>query len=161
MYSCVCLYKKWFLYIYMCIVYICFMQEYARTACNKIHNCGHMCGGVQSEAVCLPCLHGCSANTSLRQDADDMCMICFTEALSCAPALQVSSLDFFSRLVLSLCVCYWFASVVLWVSLLTSDNLFSSNVDMSSTCTAVEPCWWRDGLDRESLSRSRFVQFVR
>lgn len=48
-----------------------------------------MCGGVQNEAVCLPCLHGCCANTSLRQDADDMCMICFTEALSCAPALQV------------------------------------------------------------------------
>lgn len=45
--------------------------------------------GVQNEAVCLPCLHGCSASSSLRQDADDMCMICFTEALSCAPALQL------------------------------------------------------------------------
>ncbi|KAF5304151.1 hypothetical protein FQA39_LY01936 [Lamprigera yunnana] len=64
-------------------------QEYARTACTKLLNCGHMCGGVQGETVCLPCLHGCSSEPSLRQDADDMCMICFTEALSCAPAIQL------------------------------------------------------------------------
>ncbi|KAI4471285.1 e3 ubiquitin-protein ligase mycbp2 [Holotrichia oblita] len=64
-------------------------QEYARTACTKLLTCGHMCGGVQGEFDCLPCLHGCSSDTSLRQDADDMCMICFTEALSCAPAVQL------------------------------------------------------------------------
>ncbi|KAK4876736.1 hypothetical protein RN001_009242 [Aquatica leii] len=64
-------------------------QEYARTACTKLLNCGHMCGGVQGETLCLPCLHGCSSEPSLRQDADDMCMICFTEALSCAPAIQL------------------------------------------------------------------------
>lgn len=48
-----------------------------------------MCGGVLSETKCLPCLQGCSRDNTLRQDADDMCMICFTEALSCAPAIQV------------------------------------------------------------------------
>lgn len=64
-------------------------QEHARNACSKLHPCGHMCGGIKGEAVCLPCLHGCSSNPTLKQDADDMCMICFTEALSCAPAIQV------------------------------------------------------------------------
>ncbi|KRT81356.1 hypothetical protein AMK59_5684, partial [Oryctes borbonicus] len=64
-------------------------QEYARTACTKLLACGHMCGGVQGEFDCLPCLHGCSSDATLRQDADDMCMICFTEALSCAPAIQL------------------------------------------------------------------------
>ncbi|PNF28397.1 hypothetical protein B7P43_G16744 [Cryptotermes secundus] len=64
-------------------------QEHARNACNKLHPCGHMCGGIKGEAVCLPCLHGCSSNPTLKQDADDMCMICFTEALSCAPAVQL------------------------------------------------------------------------
>ena len=72
--------------------YICslfFKQEHARNACNKLHPCGHMCGGIKGEGVCLPCLHGCSSKLALKQDADDMCMICFTEALSCAPAIQV------------------------------------------------------------------------
>lgn len=67
-------------------------QEYVRTACSKLLNCGHMCGGVQGEVTCLPCLHGCSSDRNLRQDADDMCMICFTEALSCAPAIQVRNI---------------------------------------------------------------------
>lgn len=45
---------------------------------------------MKNEDHCLPCLHGCDKNaTSLKQDADDMCMICFTEALSAAPAIQV------------------------------------------------------------------------
>ncbi|KAG8452232.1 hypothetical protein GDO86_004144 [Hymenochirus boettgeri] len=65
-------------------------QEYAKTACGKTHSCGHPCGGVKNEDHCLPCLHGCDKNaTSLKQDADDMCMICFTEALSAAPAIQL------------------------------------------------------------------------
>lgn len=66
-------------------------QEYAKLACSKTHPCGHPCGGVKNEETCLPCLHGCDKNTGcLKQDADDMCMICFTEALSAAPAVQVS-----------------------------------------------------------------------
>uniref|UniRef100_A0A8C5P7M6 E3 ubiquitin-protein ligase MYCBP2 n=1 Tax=Leptobrachium leishanense TaxID=445787 RepID=A0A8C5P7M6_9ANUR len=65
-------------------------QEYARIACSKTHSCGHPCGGVKNEDHCLPCLHGCDKNaTHLKQDADDMCMICFTEALSAAPAIQL------------------------------------------------------------------------
>ncbi|KAK9891458.1 hypothetical protein WA026_014691 [Henosepilachna vigintioctopunctata] len=64
-------------------------QEYSKTACTKLLNCGHMCGGIIDEANCLPCLHGCTNDPNLRQDADDMCMICFTEALSCAPAIQL------------------------------------------------------------------------
>ncbi|XP_025027420.1 E3 ubiquitin-protein ligase MYCBP2 isoform X1 [Python bivittatus] len=66
-------------------------QEYAKLACSKTHPCGHPCGGVRGEERCLPCLHGCdkSATTALKQDADDMCMICFTEALSAAPAVQL------------------------------------------------------------------------
>nr|XP_015219296.1 PREDICTED: E3 ubiquitin-protein ligase MYCBP2 isoform X15 [Lepisosteus oculatus] len=65
-------------------------QEYAKSACSKTHSCGHLCGGVKNEEQCLPCLHGCDKSTScLKQDADDMCMICFTEALSAAPAIQL------------------------------------------------------------------------
>ncbi|XP_063160580.1 E3 ubiquitin-protein ligase MYCBP2 isoform X6 [Candoia aspera] len=66
-------------------------QEYAKLACSKTHPCGHPCGGVRNEELCLPCLHGCdkSTTTTLKQDADDMCMICFTEALSAAPAIQL------------------------------------------------------------------------
>ncbi|EGW02134.1 putative E3 ubiquitin-protein ligase MYCBP2 [Cricetulus griseus] len=64
-------------------------QEYAKIACSKTHPCGHPCGGVKNEEHCLPCLHGCDKNaTTLKQDADDMCMVCFTEALSAAPAIQ-------------------------------------------------------------------------
>lgn len=65
-------------------------QEYSREACVQTHECGHLCGGLKGEAECLPCLHGCSNSHSLKQDADDMCMICFSEALSAAPAIQVN-----------------------------------------------------------------------
>lgn len=65
------------------------LQEHLRNACTKTLNCGHPCGGVRGEPECLPCLFHCSNNVSLKQDADDMCMICFTEALSAAPAIQV------------------------------------------------------------------------
>ncbi|CDQ78645.1 unnamed protein product [Oncorhynchus mykiss] len=65
-------------------------QEYAKLACSKTQACGHLCGGVRNEKSCLPCLHGCNKSAGcLKQDADDMCMICFTEALSAAPAVQL------------------------------------------------------------------------
>ncbi|XP_024084698.1 E3 ubiquitin-protein ligase MYCBP2 isoform X3 [Cimex lectularius] len=65
-------------------------QEHARNACGKVHMCGHGCGGIANEVECLPCLYGCSPEaTMLKQDADDMCMICFIEALSSAPAVQL------------------------------------------------------------------------
>ncbi|CAH0402064.1 unnamed protein product [Chilo suppressalis] len=58
-------------------------------ACNRVLGCGHMCGGVRCEPQCLPCLFGCGRDVPLRQDADDMCMICFTDPLQAAPAIQV------------------------------------------------------------------------
>lgn len=64
-------------------------REHALNACSKTHSCGHLCNGIRGEVVCLPCLHGCGTSKGLRQDGDDMCMICFSEALSCAPAIQV------------------------------------------------------------------------
>ncbi|XP_030837055.1 E3 ubiquitin-protein ligase MYCBP2 [Strongylocentrotus purpuratus] len=65
-------------------------QRYADNACTKVQQCGHMCGGIHDESDCLPCLYGCNPSSTLRQDADDMCMICFTEALACAPAIQLN-----------------------------------------------------------------------
>ncbi|XP_077518796.1 MYC binding protein highwire isoform X2 [Amblyomma americanum] len=65
-------------------------REHAANACSKTHPCGHLCNGIRGETTCLPCLHGCAGAKGLRQDADDMCMICFSEALSCAPAIQLS-----------------------------------------------------------------------
>lgn len=80
-------------------------QEHATDACCKTKGCGHPCGGVAGESRCLPCLQvvchdmevaalqgdgaGLSGGPKLTQDADDMCMICFIEALSCAPAIQL------------------------------------------------------------------------
>ncbi|XP_041356631.1 E3 ubiquitin-protein ligase MYCBP2-like isoform X3 [Gigantopelta aegis] len=66
-------------------------QAHANNACIKILPCGHSCGGIKNEEKCLPCLHRCQScdQKSLRQDADDMCMICFTEALSAAPAIHL------------------------------------------------------------------------
>lgn len=68
-------------------------QAYSETACHKILRCGHLCSGIRGETACLPCLYGCdsgSQGSRLKQDADDMCMICFTEALSAAPSIQLS-----------------------------------------------------------------------
>ncbi len=60
--------------------------EYSKQACEKVLACGHFCGGIAGESVCMPCLHGCSG-AKMKQDADDMCMICFTEALSPVPSI--------------------------------------------------------------------------
>ena len=73
-------------------------QEYSANACSKILACGHFCGGIINETTCLPCLHQKCQSISnfdpkkpkLTQDGDDMCMICFTEALSCAPSIQMA-----------------------------------------------------------------------
>lgn len=75
-------------------------QEHAANMCVKTKLCGHPCGGVANEIKCLPCLEpACHRRENklseslkepkLTQDADDMCMICFVEALSCAPAIQL------------------------------------------------------------------------
>lgn len=62
--------------------------DYLFQACIKVHPCGHLCAGLQNEEECLRCLQS-SCTPGLKQDADDMCMICFTDALSNAPAIQV------------------------------------------------------------------------
>ena len=59
-------------------------------ACSKVHPCGHRCGGVKDEVTCLRCLHPSCAGT-LNQDADDMCMVCFTDAIAAAPAIKVKT----------------------------------------------------------------------
>ncbi|KAJ0183668.1 hypothetical protein K1T71_000091 [Dendrolimus kikuchii] len=68
-------------------------QEHGRDACNRVLGCSHLCGGVRGERTCLPCLFGCASGTEsavpLRQDADDMCMICFTDPLQASPAIQL------------------------------------------------------------------------
>uniref|UniRef100_H2YTX0 RCR-type E3 ubiquitin transferase n=1 Tax=Ciona savignyi TaxID=51511 RepID=H2YTX0_CIOSA len=64
-------------------------QAHSAMACTKTHGCGHMCGGVREEERCLPCLHS-SCSSLLKQDADDMCMVCFTDELSAAPAIQLN-----------------------------------------------------------------------
>lgn len=75
-------------------------QEFSANACAKTKVCGHPCGGVINEKKCLPCLEvvchkrenelaEIAKEPRLTQDADDMCMICFVEALSCAPAIQL------------------------------------------------------------------------
>ena len=56
--------------------------------CERALPCGHPCRGLPDEASCLPCLvSGC--DPALRQDCDDLCMVCFTEALGEAPCLQL------------------------------------------------------------------------
>ncbi|XP_052746829.1 E3 ubiquitin-protein ligase highwire isoform X2 [Bicyclus anynana] len=64
-------------------------QEHGRVACNRILLCGHACGGVRGEEKCLPCLAGCPGSENLKQDGEDMCMVCFTDPLQAAPAIQL------------------------------------------------------------------------
>ena len=74
-------------------------QERAGMVCDKTLSCGHICCGVKGEEKCLPCLNGCSSgDPKLKQDADDMCMICYTEGLSCAPCIQVGVVGWYMLL---------------------------------------------------------------
>lgn len=69
----------------------------AALACIKTLECGHACGGVVNESVCLPCLqcpvdasqksvNGCGVRT---QDHEDQYMICFSGGLSEEPCADV------------------------------------------------------------------------
>jgi len=76
------------------IGYVCSDPECIQRSddvCDKTLPCGHLCNGVRGEEDCLPCLlQGCAGTSDkLKQDADDMCMVCYTEGLSCAPCIQV------------------------------------------------------------------------
>ncbi|CAB3398193.1 unnamed protein product [Caenorhabditis bovis] len=61
--------------------------NYAKTACNKVHSCGHFCGGIKDEVDCLPCMT--CKRSDANQDSDDVCVICFTERLGAAPCIRL------------------------------------------------------------------------
>ena len=64
--------------------------ERSDVVCDKTLPCGHPCCGVKDEEKCLPCLYGCAGDDSkLKQDAEDMCMMCYTEGLAYAACIQV------------------------------------------------------------------------
>lgn len=64
--------------------------ERSDVVCDKTLPCGHACCGVKGEEKCLPCLYGCAGDDSkLKQDAEDMCMMCYTEGLAYAACIQV------------------------------------------------------------------------
>ena len=64
--------------------------ERSDVVCDKMLPCGHACCGVKGEEKCLPCLYGCAGDDSkLKQDAEDMCMMCYTEGLAYAACIQV------------------------------------------------------------------------
>eukprot|EP01087_Luapelamoeba_hula_P013862 TRINITY_DN3_c1_g1_i1.p1 TRINITY_DN3_c1_g1~~TRINITY_DN3_c1_g1_i1.p1 ORF type:complete len:963 (+),score=199.31 TRINITY_DN3_c1_g1_i1:100-2988(+) len=69
-------------------VFICESEECKneiKEHCLAKHPCGHMCGGVVGEKDCLPCIHrDCS---TLGQNADDFCNICWIEDLGSKPSL--------------------------------------------------------------------------
>lgn len=58
-------------------------------SCDKILECGHACCGIRNEAECLPCLRCVSDSSNLTQDADDFCMICWSESLGNAPSIKI------------------------------------------------------------------------
>ncbi|KRZ20205.1 E3 ubiquitin-protein ligase rpm-1 [Trichinella pseudospiralis] len=60
-------------------------------ACPKMLPCGHLCGGIAGETRCLPCLR-CrdGGGSSPLQDAEDLCVICYTDPLGAAPAVQLN-----------------------------------------------------------------------
>jgi len=66
-------------------------------SCKKILPCGHYCGGVDKETTCLPCLNeNCISQTTNnntdqepKQNADDLCNMCWVEDLGSAPCLQL------------------------------------------------------------------------
>jgi E3 ubiquitin-protein ligase MYCBP2 len=66
--------------------------ERSDVVCDTTLPCGHACCGVKGEEKCLPCLYGCAGDDSkLKQDAEDMCMMCYTEGLAYAACIQVST----------------------------------------------------------------------
>lgn len=75
------------------LINVCHSEEcdiYASYSCNRKLGCGHYCFGIADDkySKCLPCLQGCSHE--LKQDGDDMCMICFSESIQSAPCIQLT-----------------------------------------------------------------------
>jgi E3 ubiquitin-protein ligase MYCBP2 len=77
----------------------CYLQEF----CGKTSVCGHYCRGIKDEETCLPCLSCPYGNA--KQTANDICAICYTDALPAKPNIQVR----FPVFVFFCCVIdYWF-----------------------------------------------------
>ncbi|VBB27565.1 unnamed protein product [Acanthocheilonema viteae] len=62
--------------------------HFATFACQRQLSCGHICGGIRDEEVCLPCMQ--CRKPDMKQDADDLCVICFTDRLGGAPCIQLA-----------------------------------------------------------------------
>ncbi len=62
------------------------------TACRKVLPCSHPCGGVLDEKECLPCLH---PDCAVKQDADSLCSVCYTDNLAGAPSVELKCGHFF------------------------------------------------------------------
>jgi E3 ubiquitin-protein ligase MYCBP2 len=71
----------------VCLEALCVQR--ASECCKKVHPCGHPCGGVAGEEICMPCLEGCDTTITHYADADDFCQICWTESLSAAPSIRL------------------------------------------------------------------------
>jgi E3 ubiquitin-protein ligase MYCBP2 len=71
-------------------------RKRARLSCTRTLECGHHCGGVRGERLCLPCLEeDCrrSSSNQLREEflpsATDLCGICLVEPLRRAPSIRL------------------------------------------------------------------------
>lgn len=123
--------------------------ERSDVVCDKTLPCGHACCGVKGEEKCLPCLNGCAGDDSkLKQDAEDMCMMCYTEGLAYAACIQVTT-----------CTCIYTKLLILKLHTsvifhLLSHLLCSLNVVICFTTTAVAMPSPLAGLDPESCSGS-------
>jgi len=67
-------------------------QARMKEACSRRLSCGHACGGVRGEGECLPCLRPECARPARRGErplptCDELCGICLTEPLGCAPSI--------------------------------------------------------------------------
>ncbi|VDK87337.1 unnamed protein product, partial [Litomosoides sigmodontis] len=63
-------------------------RHFSTLACQRRLTCGHICGGIRDEEVCLPCMQ--CKKPDIKQDADDLCVICFTDRLGGAPCIQLT-----------------------------------------------------------------------
>ncbi|VDO35838.1 unnamed protein product [Onchocerca flexuosa] len=65
-------------------------RHLATFACQRQLSCSHICGGIRDEEICLPCMNCRKPDTNIKQDADDLCVICFTDRLGGAPCIQLT-----------------------------------------------------------------------
>lgn len=75
---------------------VCRKQEcfaMMQQSCDKMLPCGHPCGGLAGEKVCLPCLDPeCiekMAEPKLTSSGEDFCPICFCSALNQEPSVRL------------------------------------------------------------------------